>query len=59
MRQRAKNLSTRVSQVRNSIENLEPEREDILYAPACCSDVAASMSAWVKRRRAEYAGRLH
>ena len=53
-----KGFAAELSQVRNSIENLEREREDILYAPVCRSDVTASMTAWVERRRAEYAGHL-
>ena len=40
-----KGFAAELSQVRNNIENLEREREDILYAPACRSDVTAGMTA--------------
>ncbi|CAG9932432.1 hypothetical protein [Candidatus Nitrotoga arctica] len=53
-----KGFAAELSQVRNNIEKLEREREDILYAPACRSDVTAGMTAWAERRRVEYAGRL-
>lgn len=53
-----KGFAAELSQVRNNIETLEREREDILYAPACRSDVIAGMTAWAERRRVEYAGHL-
>lgn len=53
-----KGFAAELSQVRNNIETLEREREDILYAPACRSDVIAGMTAWVERRCVEYAGYL-
>jgi|GEM_PF-6497449 len=53
-----KGFAAELSKVRNNIESLEREREDILYAPACRSDVVAGMTEWAERRSVDYAEHL-
>ncbi len=42
------------AQLRNRLEKLRQERDDILAAPACRADIKAAYAAWFERRRQEY-----
>lgn len=53
-----KDFANELSKVRGTIEELQRQREDILYAPACRAEVIAAMTGWVDRQRTEFESHL-